>query len=301
MELVIMAAGLGSRFGGLKQLEPIDQNGNFIIDYSIFDAKRCGFNKVIFIIKEENYELFRNSIGKRIENIIDTKYVFQNTDNIPDNITIPQSRVKPFGTGHAILCAKNEIKDSFAVINADDYYGYDAFKQIASFIKSNNSTNEYAIVSYSAINTISDSGSVKRGICKCENEYLKDITESSIDKNSSGTLVAQSVDTLQEKYEISDDTPVSMNLFGFTTKFLDYLDSYFVEFLNKNKDNLETCEFFLPTVVANLIKADKAKVKVLKTSSKWQGITYKQDKPAVEKYINELINKNVYPKSLWEN
>ena len=142
---------------------------------------------------------------------------------------------------------------------------------------------------------------MKRGICKCKNGYLKDITESSIDKNSSGTLVAQSVDTLQEKYEISDDTPVSMNLFGFTTKFLDYLDSYFVEFLNKNKDNLETCEFFLPTVVANLIKADKAKVKVLKTSSKWQGITYKQDKPAVEKYINELINKNVYPKSLWEN
>ena len=161
MELIIMAAGMGSRFGGLKQLEPIDENGNFIIDYSIYDAIRAGFNKVTFIIKEENFELFRNTVGKRVEKQIETNYVFQNNNNIPKEFDVPESRTRPFGTGHAVLCTKGTVHSNFAVINADDFYGYDAFKTIANFLKKNTNQNEYAIACYHAINTISESGNVK--------------------------------------------------------------------------------------------------------------------------------------------
>ncbi len=299
MELVIMAAGIGSRFGGLKQLEPIDENGNFIIDYSIYDAIRAGFNKITFIIKEENFELFRSTIGKRVEKQIETNYVFQSTNNIPKEFNVPKSRTKPFGTGHAILCAKGTIHSNFAVINADDFYGYDAFKTIADFLRNNTNQNKYAIACYHAINTISETGSVKRGICKTENNKLKTITESEIRKEKN-CLFAKAIDGSEDiEHKISPDELVSMNLFGFTTKFLDYLDSYFISFLNEHKCDLSTCEFFLPTVVSSLIKENRVSVDVLQTTAKWYGITYKEDKDFVATSIKELVKNGEYPDTLW--
>lgn len=301
MELIIMAAGMGSRFGGLKQLEPIDENGNFIIDYSIYDAIRAGFNKVTFIIKEENFELFRNTVGKRVEKQIETNYVFQNNNNIPKEFDVPESRTRPFGTGHAVLCTKGTVHSNFAVINADDFYGYDAFKTIACFLKNNTNQNEYAIACYHAINTISESGNVKRGICKADSNKLKTITESEIRKDGN-RLFAKAIDGSENsEHEISPNELVSMNMFGFTTKFLDYLDSYFITFLNEHKSDLSTCEFFLPTVVSSLIKENRVSVDVLQTTAKWYGITYKEDKEFVASSIKKLRDNGEYPKSLWNN
>ena len=302
MELVIMAAGMGSRFGGLKQIEPVDSNGNFIIDYSIYDAIRCGFEKVVFIIKEENFDLFRSTVGARVEKLIKTEYVFQSNDNIPATYQIPQDRTKPFGTGHAVLCAKPVVTSNFAVINADDFYGYDAFRVVADFLKNNENENQYSIVGYRAINTIGNSGSVKRGICTQENGFLKDITESSISKLEDGSLSAHAIDGSDDtEHSIENNTIVSMNMFGFTKNFVDHLEQYFVDFLEKNKANLSSCEYFLPTVVSNLIKAGKVDVKVLDTQAKWYGITYKEDKQEVLDAIADFVKQGVYPENLWEN
>ena len=223
MELVVMAAGMGSRFGGLKQIEPIDEDGNFIIDYSIYDAIKCGFDKIIFIIKKENYDIFKNTIGKRIENIIKTEYVFQ------ENPKSSKNRTKPFGTGHAVLSAKNKINSNFAVINADDFYGYDAISKIAEFLRQNKQENKYALVGYHAINTISKNNSVKRGICEIKNNHLVEITESLIEKENNN-LFATSIENNKCKQIIQDDQIVSMNLFGFTPKFLDLLNDEFDKF-----------------------------------------------------------------------
>ena len=297
MELVILAAGMGSRFGGLKQLEPIDDNGNFIIDYSIFDAIRVGFEKVVFIVKKENLELFKNTIGKRIEKHIKTEYVFQ--ENISNNnIEIPKSRTKPLGTGHAVLSAKDAISSNFAVINADDYYGIDAFEQISKFLKSNNNENRYALVGYPAINTMSGEDAVKRGVCDIIDGNLKTITESSIAKENK-KLIATPLQSDISSYEIKNDQLVSMNMFGFSKEFLNHLENAFDSFLIENQSNLDTAEFFLPTVVSNLITQNKAEVSVLNTTSVWQGITYKQDKEKVSAFLKDLTNKGYYPKNLW--
>lgn len=299
MELVIMAAGMGSRFGGLKQLEPVDSNGNFIIDYSIFDAIRCGFDKVVFIIKEENYDDFRETIGKRVEEKIKTEYVFQNNSNIPDSYHIPEERKKPFGTGHAVLCAKDAVSSNFAVINADDFYGYDAFRVVSNFLKNTGGENQYALVGYNAANTIGKSGSVKRGICSSENGILKTITESSITKTENG-LIAKAIDGSDDtEKEIPDDTIVSMNMFGFTPNFLTQMSGEFIDFLNNNRQNLSTCEFFLPTVVSNLIQKGVAETSVLETSAVWFGITYREDKQEVEEALAEMVKAGIYPENLW--
>jgi len=300
MELVIMAAGMGSRFGGLKQLEPIDDNGNFIIDYSIYDAIRCGFDKVVFIIKEENYEVFRNSIGKRVEDKIETVYVFQDNKNVPTGYTIPKQRVKPLGTGHAILCTKNEVNSPFAVINADDFYGYSAFKDAADFLKNNSNENKYALVGYKAKNTFCNATSVKRGVCYDKNNSLTEIVESALEKHEDGTITATPIDGKHEgSFDIDPNTTVSMNLFAFTPKFMSYLDEYFVEFLNTNKDSLDKAEFFLPTVVTELIKANKAKVEVINSDAVWYGMTYQEDKQVVKDSIKNEVKQGIYPKSLW--
>lgn len=298
MDLVIMAAGIGSRFGGLKQLEPIDENNNFIIDYSIFDAIRAGFNHIVFIIKKEHFEDFKNTIGNRIEKYVDVDYVFQDTSNIPSNYNIPETRIKPFGTGHAILCAKNYIRSDFAVINADDFYGKDAYKVAAEFLKINKNPSIYALITYQASNTLSENGSVKRGICECENGYLKNIIESSIEENNN-KLIATALE-LQKVTEISKTTPVSMNLFAFSKDFLNYLDDLFLEFLNLNKNDLSCCEFFLPTAVAELINKQLVKVKILSTNSKWYGITYKPDLDIVKSAIKTMIINKDYPNNLWQ-
>ena len=301
MELVIMAAGMGSRYGGLKQLDAIDDHGNFIIDYSIYDAIRCGFDKVIFIIKEENFELFRDTVGKRIEDKIETVYVFQDNDNIPLEFVVPEERTKPFGTGHAVLCAKGVVHSNFAVINADDFYGYDAFKTAAEFLKDNHAANNFALVGYKAINTFCGDGSVKRGVCSKVGDKLSNITESSLEKRPDGTILATPIDDSGMKpFEIAPETIVSMNLFAFTPKFLDYLDAYFLEFLNKNKNDLSKVEFFLPSVVTKMIKNSQATVDILSTDAVWYGMTYKEDKDIVKQSIRAEAEKGIYPKNLWK-
>ena len=302
MELVIMAAGMGSRFGGLKQLEPIDDNGNFIIDYSIFDAIRCGFDKVVFIIKEENYEAFRNSVGKRVEEKIKTVYVFQNNSNIPDEYHVPKERVKPFGTGHAVLCAKDEIVSNFAVINADDFYGYDAFRAASDFLKTNKNENTYALIGYKAGNTFCSAKSVKRGVCGVSDNKLTSIIESSLEKTENDEIVATPIDGSGAKpFKIDNNQIVSMNLFGFTPNFTSYLEEYFYRFLETNRNNLLSCEYFLPSVVTNLISEHKASVDVINTDAVWFGMTYKEDKEFVKSKIYGEIEKGVYPNNLWNN
>lgn len=301
MELVIMAAGMGSRYGGLKQLDPIDDNGNFIIDYSIFDAIRCGFDKVVFIIKEENFEAFRDTVGKRVENKIETVYVFQDNDNIPSEFAIPETRTKPFGTGHAVLCAKGVVHSNFAVINADDFYGYEAFKAAADYMNNNHSQNTYALIGYKADNTFCCAKAVKRGVCSVDGENkLTNIVESSLSKDEMGEITATPIDgSLSKPFKIEKDTTVSMNFFAFTPKFMDYLDVGFLEFLEKNHSDLSSCEFFLPSVVTNLIKDEKVTVDVLDTNAVWFGMTYKEDKEFVKNCIKDEIKKGIYPNSLW--
>ena len=266
MTLVIMAAGMGSRFGGLKQIEPVGPNGVFIIDYSIFDAVRCGFDKVVFIIKEENYEVFKETIGKRVEDKIKVEYVFQKNDNVP--INIPSERTKPLGTAHAILCCKDVVKENFAVINADDFYGYDSYKQLGEFLK--NTIDDFGIVCYKLGATLSSNGSVKRGVCNISNGYLNKIVESKIEYTD-GKYNATSLFT-DEEVVVSDNTPVSMNMFGFTPRIFDLIEDNFKEFLETN--DIMTLEYLIPVEVSRYLSKNLVKVKVLVTTSKWYGITY---------------------------
>ncbi|MCR5553261.1 MAG: nucleotidyltransferase [bacterium] len=292
MDLVIMAAGMGSRFGGLKQIEPIDEHGNFIIDYSIFDAIRFGFDRVIFIIKEENYDIFRSTVGKRIENRIKVEYVFQK------GLSVNPTRVKPWGTAHAILCCKDVVKDNFAVINADDFYGEDAFRKVSDYLKSLDKTsNNYALVGYVAQNTLSENGSAKRGICEVKDGYLTKIVESSVEKVNNKILATPLLGG--ETFEVRKDQTVSMNMFAFTPELFKHLESGFDEFLSENQDNLEKCEYLIPEVVENLVKTNQASVKIVNTSAVWYGVTYKEDKENVVSSIKNLVKNGVYPEGLW--
>ena len=297
LTLLIMAAGMGSRFGGLKQIEPFGPNGEFIIDYSIYDAIKAGFNKVVFIIKEENYDIFRETVGKRIEDKIKVEYVFQKLENIPNGFELPSDRVKPLGTGHAILSSSNTIKENFAVINSDDFYGRDAFNVIANFLR-NNTDNTYGLVGYKVINTLTENGSVKRGVCKAKDNLLETIIESSI-INENGVITASPLDG-RDSFTMNSDDLVSMNMLGFTPSIYPYLEEKLVEFLNKNQDDLNSCEFLIPDVLQESINEKYAKVEVLKTSAKWEGVTYKEDKDKVVEAIRKLIDEGAYPEDLWK-
>lgn len=297
MELVIMAAGMGSRFGGLKQIEPVHSNGEFILDYSIYDAIKCGFDKVVFIIKEENYSLFRDTIGKRIEDAIEVSYVFQKNDNVPEWVKLPNERTKPLGTGHAILCCKDVVKENFLVINADDFYGRDAFLVASQFIKNMKNENEFAMVGYKVGNTLTENGSVKRGVCESVNGFLSKLTESTVSIEN-GKIICKPLNGSSE-FEAYDDTLVSMNMFIFTPKIFDYLEEDFVKFFKDNESDLSKCEYLIPDVVFDLIKRKLVTVSVLKTDAVWQGITYKEDKDALVDGLNKLVNDNVYPDKLW--
>ncbi len=297
LTLLIMAAGMGSRFGGLKQIEPFGPNGEFIIDYSIYDAIKAGFNKVVFIIKEENYDIFRETVGKRIEDKIKVEYAFQKLEDIPDGYTLPETRVKPLGTGQAILSSKNVINENFAVINSDDFYGRDAFMVAANFLR-NNDDNNYGLVGYKVVNTLTENGSVKRGVCEAENGYLTKIVESSIIKEN-GVITASPLDG-RDSFTMDSNELVSMNMLLFTKTIYPYLEKKFVEFLDKNKDDLEKCEFLIPDVLQDAIDEEYAKVSVLSTTAKWEGVTYKEDKEGVVEAINKLISDNVYPQDLWK-
>ena len=296
--LVVLAAGMGSRFGGLKQIEPVGPNGEFIIDYSIYDAIRSGFDKVVFIIKEENYEIFKDTIGKRIENKVKVEYAFQKLDDIPSGYDL-KDRVKPLGTAHALYSARDFINENFAIINADDFYGYDAINKAGEFLDKNlvDSKEHYALIGYNVINTITENGSVKRGVCNISNNALVSLDESKIEKTENG-LKATSLITNKETY-ISDDTIVSMNLLGFPREFMDHIIDEFPSFLEENKENLESVEYLVPEVLSHQIKNNIASVEVIETSSKWYGMTYKEDKEEVENAIKDMINDGVYPSNLW--
>ena len=299
MTLLIMAAGMGSRFGGLKQIEPVGPSGEFMIDYSIYDAIKAGFNKVVFIIKEENYDIFEETVGKRIKNYINVEYCFQKINDLPAGYNVPSDRIKPWGTAHAILAAKNNISENFAIINADDFYGRDAFIEVAKFLKTATvkTPKEYAVVGYNVLNTLTENGSVKRGVCEEDCGYLKKLTESLVEKRID-KIVAKPLDGSHE-FEVSSNTRVSMNMFGFTPDLFNYIEDNFKAFLEENKNSLSTCEYLIPDLVEKAIKESYAQVKLLETTAKWQGITYREDKEKVVKEINKLIENNIYPSKLW--
>lgn len=293
MTLVIMAAGMGSRFGGLKQIEPVGPNGEFIIDYSIYDAIRAGFDKVVFIIKEENYDIFKSTIGKRIEGKIKVEYVFQDIKNVPEGVKIPESRVKPLGTAHAIMSLKGTVNENFAIINADDFYGADAYLKAASFLKED--TSDYAMIGYRIGNTLTSNGSVKRGYCEKKDGYLSNLIEASMIEED-GRVRVEPLDGSKMFYASLNDL-VSMNMFCFKPDMIDYLCDHFKEFLDK-QDNLDTCEYLIPDMVFERIENKDIRVRVIDTTSVWMGVTYKEDKKDLVDNINKLIKEGKYPEKL---
>lgn len=301
--LVIMAAGMGSRYGGLKQIDPVDNEGHIIMDFSIYDAKRAGFEKVVFIIKKAIEKEFKAGIGDRISQYMDVEYVYQELDTLPEGFEVPEGRVKPFGTGHAILSCKDVVDGPFAVINADDYYGVHAFQEIYNYLTENEDDEKYhyAMVGYILSNTLTENGYVSRGICEMDKDaFLTGITERThIEQRDMGVQFTE--DDGQTWEDIAADSIVSMNMFGFTASMLKELECRFPEFLEKGlKENPMKCEYFLPSVVSDLIEEDKADVKVLRSEDRWYGITYKEDKEAVVSAVQKLKDTGVYPQHLWE-
>ena len=298
LTLLIMAAGMGSRFGGLKQIEPMGPNGEFLIDYSIYDAINAGFNKVVFIIKEENYDIFKETIGKRVEDKINTEYVFQDMNDLPEGYTKPEERVKPWGTAHAILCAKDNIHEPFVIINADDFYGKDAYKVASNFLKNVKEGNNYCLVGYKVANTLTENGAVKRGICKLENGNLTELIESNVEKID-GKIIAKPLDG-REPFFVTEDTYVSMNMLCFPPSIFKYIEERFPKFLENHKDDILKAEYLIPDLLERLTLEGITETKVLPTDAKWEGVTYKEDKEEVVKSIKKLVLKGEYPNKLWK-
>lgn len=300
--LVILAAGMGSRYGGLKQIDPVDDKGHKIIDFSIYDAVRAGFGKVVFIIKKENEKDFRECVGDAVSKHIAVDYVFQELDKVPEGFQIPEGRVKPWGTAHAILCCKDVVKEPFAVINADDYYGRSAFEELYRFLTTHEDDEKfrYAMVGYQLGNTLTDNGSVARGICVTDDDgYLVEIAErTKIVKTEKAAAFTE--DDGKTWTEVALDTPVSMNMWAFSPSIIGELqtavDRFFAEEVEKNPLKSEC---FLPIEVDKLLKAGKATVEVLHSADKWFGVTYKEDKPFVMESIRNLKDAGVYPDVLW--
>ncbi len=301
--LVIMAAGMGSRYGGLKQIDPVDEENNIIMDFSIYDAKKAGFEKVIFIIKKENEADFRKAIGDRLKDHIEIKYAFQDVNDLPEGYEVPEGRTKPWGTAHAVYTARDEIKGPFAVINADDYYGPEAFSKIYDFLVDSKDDDKYryCMVGYRLENTVTDNGSVSRGVCSLDEEdYLVDIVERTKIQKVNGAI-AYTEDDGESWHELDGKTPVSMNMWGFSKSFIGEIGKGFPKFLDEGlRVNPEKCEYFLPSVVSNLLEEEKASVKVLRTDDKWYGITYKEDKAVIVEAIKGMKESGRYPKKLWE-
>ena len=289
--LVVMAAGMGSRYGGLKQIDPVDEQGHIIMDFSIYDAVKAGFKKVVFIIKKENEESFKEAIGDRLSKQIQVEYVFQELTNLPDGFSVPEGRVKPFGTGHAILCCMDVVDAPFAVINADDYYGSHAFQVIYDYLTTHEDDDKYryTMVGYVLENTLTENGHVARGVCMTdEDNNLTGIQERTHIEKRNGQA-AFTEDDGATWTEIPNDSIVSMNMWGFTPSILQELKAGFPVFLEENlKKNPLKCEYFLPSVVGNLLTEEKATVKVLKSTDKWFGVTYKEDKPVVVAAIRKM-------------
>lgn len=296
--LLVLAAGMGSRYGSLKQMDGVGPNGEAIIDYSIYDAIRAGFGKVVFVIRHSFAKEFMEVFNEqRFGGKIAVEYVYQELDYLPEGFSVPEGRVKPWGTNHAVMMAADAIHEPFAVINADDFYGEDAYKVIGEYLKGlAGSDNHYCMVGYEVSKTLSENGTVSRGVCTVDDDkFLKSMVERTQIERVNGTIVFHDGGADEP---LAENTPVSMNLFGFTPDFFRYSKEYFIEFLKANKDNLKA-EFFIPLMVNHLISNGTAKLKVLSTSALWFGVTYKEDKPALMAKIESLIEKGVYPRNLW--
>lgn len=301
--LVIMAAGMGSRYGGLKQIDPVDSEGHIIMDFSIFDAKRAGFEKVVFIIKRENEKDFREAIGNRLEKYMEVSYAYQDINNIPEGFAVPDGRTKPWGTAHAVLSAIDVVDGPFAVINADDYYGSHAFQVIYDYLTTHEDDDKYryTMVGYRLKNTVTDNGYVSRGVCELNaDKELVSVTERTrIEKKEDG--IAYSEDGGDSWTYVDGDVLVSMNMWGFTRSILEEIKAGLPGFLeNGLKENPMKCEYYLPAVVSDLLAEDKAVVKVLESEDKWYGVTYKEDKPVVVAAIQALKDEGLYPQKLWD-
>ena len=294
--LLVLAAGMGSRYGGLKQLDSVGPNGETVIDYSVFDAIRAGFSKVVFVIREEFSEEFSTSVGSRFVDKIKVEYVYQNINELPDGFNLPEERIKPWGTGHAILAASGVVNEPFAVINADDFYGMDAYARICNYLTKvgdNNEQKTYCMVGYSLRNTLSENGSVSRGLCSINDlgrlESVKELTE--IVKTESGPVnMSEDGDSVF----LDGSEIVSMNMWGFTPDIFSHLEELFSKFLEQNLENL-TSEFYIPFAIDSMINARNACVDVLRTSSNWFGVTYQEDKDFVQQSISSLIQSGEYP------
>ena len=298
-KLVIMAAGMGSRFGGLKQMEPVDKEGHSIIDFSMYDARRAGFRDLVFIIKREHDALFRERIGNRMERFFNVEYVYQELTDIPAGCTVPDGRVKPWGTGQAIACCRNVLHGPFAVINSDDFYGRTAFSEIYEFLRTNEDPHQYAMVGYRLRNTVTEFGSVARGVCEIENNMLTSVTErTKIFKKGAD---AEYTEDGEHFFPLPGDTIVSMNLWGFSAHMLDELWGRMPAFLTEAmQKNPLKCEYFLPFVVNEQMADGTASVRVLPCEESWYGVTYKEDLPNVKAAIGRLKQAGKYPERLWD-
>ena len=303
--LVVMAAGMGSRYGGLKQIDPVGSQGEAILDYSLFDAHEAGFETAVIIIKEAIREDFMTTVGKRLEKCpMEIRYAYQELDKIPEGFTVPAERTKPWGTSHAVWCAREEIGDApFAVLNADDYYGKDAYKVIYEYLQSGGDKEkyDYCMVGYDLGNTVTDNGSVARGICTADkNGYLTDVVErTKIEKYEGGIHYTE--DDGKTWTDVAADTPVSMNMWGFTPSFIRQIDARFPDFMEKDVPlNPAKAEYFLPRTVSELLAENKATVKVLRSRDRWFGVTYAADKPMVVAALKEMREEGLYPDGLWK-
>ena len=297
--LVVLAGGMGSRFGGLKQIEPMGPNGEFIIDYSIYDAVKAGFNKVVFVIKEENYEVFKTTIGKRVEPHVKVEYCFQKNDNVGDKYKNFKHRKKPLGTAHAIICCEGKINEDFAIINADDFYGRDAYVKAYQFLSAEHSGDKenYGLIAYLVKNTITENGSVKRGICEVEDNKLLKLTESKVERVND-KIIATPLDG-EAPFVVSENTPVSMNMLLFNPSIFEYLNKEFPKFLEENKNDYESSEYLIPNALFDSIKDNFSTVDVIKTTAEWHGVTYREDADDVKKAIRDLIARGEYNNNLW--
>jgi dTDP-glucose pyrophosphorylase len=293
--LLVLAAGMGSRYGGLKQMDPVGPSGETIIDYSVYDALRAGFGKLVFVIRKDFEQAFKEVIGARFEKRVAVDYVFQDLNDLPAGFSVPAGRAKPWGTGHAILTAAGVIHEPFAVINADDFYGAGGYRVLAQHLKSG--SPELAMAGFVLRNTLSQFGSVARGVCTVSKDgYLEDVVE--LTKIECDGAHAKNTDAAGQVTPLTGDEVVSMNMWGFTPRLFDQLRDHFVKFLQSSSSDLKS-EYFIPTVVNELIMAGEARVKVLHSNDSWFGITYRDDHPRVVASINSLIHDGSYPEKLW--
>ena len=296
--LVVLAAGMGSRFGGPKQITPVGPSGEFIIDYSIYDAIKAGFTKVVFIIKKEHQEIFNETINKRIKDKIKIEYAYQELDNIPSDVKVPEGREKPWGTDHAILCAKEKINGPFVIINADDFYGRDSYEKAINFLNTSSDPKEGAVISYPYGVTSSDYGSVKRAVIQLNGDYITKLTESKI--TTEGDIAKCVPLDGSDEFTIELTHPVSMNLFCFKTGFLRLLEKDFNDFIHQDEESLLKGELILSDSAGKYLKTGDLKLKNIVSNGLWTGVTYKEDLPKLKETITKLINDGEYPKNLWE-